>query len=817
MTSATARSYGLAVRRISFYLYLVNAVGVAVHAPRIFTTNLTFWLMVTHVLYLELPLLHPDHRAAGYPMYRALVVGMHGASFAGAWMVAVLATLLVFVYDPHFLARKAADMGVSLTAAYLATAWVHWVPPVVLSLDLWLSIHPLAAAHGHIAMYSLPRTGRKFPRRLPWSPRRVAAVAWFAAAPLAIGSVWMLTGHSLVATYGAPANYWTSSIIAGVVTVAAATAIATHRLRHPPPIAAASDPPALTDLRSHPGLNVASSGYFLLDNADDGPATDADTTDDTADYAHAALPPPGAVAAATTAASAASFLESCGLRPLLERLTLAVATARPDDVLAFAASALAEELRARDGHVHAVDRPVPAPRVELTPSPPRHELLEALPKAADASIQAQAEANARAEAKANARSEAEAEAAAIAAARAKAKAAAEARAKAKADAEAEAAALAAARAAAATKIQASYRGHVVRKARRVRQADEAVAAIRIQAAYRGHAVRKACRVRKADEAVAATRIQAVYRGHAVRAWRTSTLGALADLVTDLNFADTDACSDEYVHLLLDAGLRKTPDVASGLDFPLPPSHVAAFLATLMPAPYLPVFEARVRPAVQADLAEKAAAAARIQAVFRAKRERTAASRAAQASARAAAQRSKAVYVLQATLRGNARRKALLDSELDPSETNPEPADLPQAPRITSAATTLQAQLRGNSLRHELLDDDASARAATAQLFQAHLRGNARRSKLLDDRDALSSDSLDSAGSDCGVDAETAVVVSADVFVPGDRVLAVYDGDGLLYPAEVVATYANEQVITVVFDGYDDEDDVELANVQPLDE
>ena len=44
----------------------------------------------------------------------------------GSFAVAVLASCLIFWFNPNFLKERSSEFGGSLTVAYLATAWVHW-------------------------------------------------------------------------------------------------------------------------------------------------------------------------------------------------------------------------------------------------------------------------------------------------------------------------------------------------------------------------------------------------------------------------------------------------------------------------------------------------------------------------------------------------------------------------------------------------------------------------------------------------------------------------------------------------------------------
>ena len=64
-------------------------------------TNLTFWALSTHAFAIGLPLAH--RHATSW------VRALHGFSFVLSFVVAVLATLLVSVYNPHIVRQRTED------------------------------------------------------------------------------------------------------------------------------------------------------------------------------------------------------------------------------------------------------------------------------------------------------------------------------------------------------------------------------------------------------------------------------------------------------------------------------------------------------------------------------------------------------------------------------------------------------------------------------------------------------------------------------------------------------------------------------------
>ena len=236
---------GFVLRRAFFWLYSATLV-VAIAKRSTLLTNLTFWFLIVHILYFELSIPLPGLSGSrGTSTYRTAIRALHGASFIGSWVVALLAFLLVAVYDTGFLARRSRQLGVSITTAYADTVWVHWVPPIVTTADLILHADVLAAVHGHDR---------------PWDMANAAGTAWFVLSGPLLALVWILTGHSMVKTYGADANHWVSSSLAGCAIAACAAAFSLFVLRktHASSSSLVLIPTSSSSSASSPSLNLAS-------------------------------------------------------------------------------------------------------------------------------------------------------------------------------------------------------------------------------------------------------------------------------------------------------------------------------------------------------------------------------------------------------------------------------------------------------------------------------------------------------------------------------------------------------------------------------
>jgi hypothetical protein len=104
-----------AFRRTCFYVFLGTVFGGAVAYPFIIT-NLTVWFWIIYLLWFELDVTVPKN-AVSYYAYIPLVYFfescvilvhvLHGLAFNGSFLICILATLLMFVFNPNFIAERA--------------------------------------------------------------------------------------------------------------------------------------------------------------------------------------------------------------------------------------------------------------------------------------------------------------------------------------------------------------------------------------------------------------------------------------------------------------------------------------------------------------------------------------------------------------------------------------------------------------------------------------------------------------------------------------------------------------------------------------
>lgn len=165
-------------------------------------TNLTFWFWAIHTLYWELSL----NEKKSTP----LLLFIHGAAFAGSWVVAS-GVIVILVFHPNFIDDRAKSEGVSRAGMWLLNVWVHFVPPILHMIDLYVSSHHLREHHNiYITSNQEYNPGTKA------KPNRffdMLKVVWFFCAPVIVSLTWLLSGFTIEAVYGASIPYWVVFLI----------------------------------------------------------------------------------------------------------------------------------------------------------------------------------------------------------------------------------------------------------------------------------------------------------------------------------------------------------------------------------------------------------------------------------------------------------------------------------------------------------------------------------------------------------------------------------------------------------------------------
>jgi len=129
---------GYIFRRVIFYLLLLNYCSMTVKYPFL-TGNLTFWFLLIHALYFEIDLRNSQNNL--------LVILLHSISFCGAFLVAILATILVAILNPNFIEERSKQENVSLGFSIFGHIWLHYLPVLYVLIDFYLNKHLLFERH----------------------------------------------------------------------------------------------------------------------------------------------------------------------------------------------------------------------------------------------------------------------------------------------------------------------------------------------------------------------------------------------------------------------------------------------------------------------------------------------------------------------------------------------------------------------------------------------------------------------------------------------------------------------------------------------
>ncbi|GAM18830.1 hypothetical protein SAMD00019534_020050 [Acytostelium subglobosum LB1] len=173
-------------RRILFYLALGYFITATIMFPFLIT-NLTFWFWLIHVLWFELDLTTNKNNI--------FIQLLHAVSFVGSWIVMVTATILLVILNPDFIAQRAHEEHHSVAFAWLLNVWVHYIPPILLTLDMFVFKEHIRKRH-HIILSREHNTNRRM-----WV-QDVLKVVWAYLAPIGIVGIWLGAGFTIQVVYG---------------------------------------------------------------------------------------------------------------------------------------------------------------------------------------------------------------------------------------------------------------------------------------------------------------------------------------------------------------------------------------------------------------------------------------------------------------------------------------------------------------------------------------------------------------------------------------------------------------------------------------
>jgi len=186
---------GYIFRRVIFYLFLLNFCSMTVKYPFL-TGNLTFWFLLIHALYFEIDLRIPQNNF--------LVILLHSLSFCGAFLVAILATVLVAILNPNFIEERSKQENVSIGTSIFGHIWLHYLPVVYVLIDFYLHKHLLFERHQLSSIITNLRPSSFNIRALSWRDY-LKTLFYIIGAPL-VCFIWLLCGYTTEKVYGAKDN-----------------------------------------------------------------------------------------------------------------------------------------------------------------------------------------------------------------------------------------------------------------------------------------------------------------------------------------------------------------------------------------------------------------------------------------------------------------------------------------------------------------------------------------------------------------------------------------------------------------------------------
>lgn len=126
-------------RKLIFYLYLLNLMWAFMSFPFLLT-NLTFLGLIIHMLYFEIELTGGTFIGTklSYHSLGTFLLGiLQPFSFSLSWTIGILDILLVSVMNPNLIEERAQKEHFSIIEGWLGNIWLHWLPPLFLTLDFY--------------------------------------------------------------------------------------------------------------------------------------------------------------------------------------------------------------------------------------------------------------------------------------------------------------------------------------------------------------------------------------------------------------------------------------------------------------------------------------------------------------------------------------------------------------------------------------------------------------------------------------------------------------------------------------------------------
>eukprot|EP00002_Diphylleia_rotans_P038426 TRINITY_DN8742_c0_g1_i5.p1 TRINITY_DN8742_c0_g1~~TRINITY_DN8742_c0_g1_i5.p1 ORF type:complete len:855 (-),score=82.78 TRINITY_DN8742_c0_g1_i5:517-3081(-) len=173
--------YRLSFRRIVYFSLLLFLLVTIWKFP-VIVQDLAVWFWMAYIFYFDL--------ALSQRLYRPLVILFHCAAFNGSFVIFSLSIIMVVFYNQDMVSSLSDTTETPLSFSWVIVIFIHWLPPLILYLDLKAHTEKLQEAYNLLAHSSITYLDE-------------AKILWcLISSPLLIGC-WLLVGQRFDDVYGA--------------------------------------------------------------------------------------------------------------------------------------------------------------------------------------------------------------------------------------------------------------------------------------------------------------------------------------------------------------------------------------------------------------------------------------------------------------------------------------------------------------------------------------------------------------------------------------------------------------------------------------
>jgi len=161
-------------RRIVYYVFFFGLLVYLRHASSEIE-NFSTWIWIVNILWFDIDVKSEKN------MF--LVRLIHGMSFTGSFMSAIMA-MLMLILDKDYISERT-DMDGGPYVAWLILVWMNFLPPVWVVIDLYLHREDILKCHNIRIPPNTARLGKIC--------RLVLQVFWILVSSPVLGAIWILS------------------------------------------------------------------------------------------------------------------------------------------------------------------------------------------------------------------------------------------------------------------------------------------------------------------------------------------------------------------------------------------------------------------------------------------------------------------------------------------------------------------------------------------------------------------------------------------------------------------------------------------------